>query len=185
MTKLAYLMYHFDPSLIIACFMKSCLLITESERKRDDAAEDWVWREADTGIISTESRDGGTDISATGGQTVSHQHHRDWDTGSTKGTESQGTRCLGLQKLYCLCYMKGLSLLIRIIRQPTSDHILFSQSYKLFEVPVRKFTFCHWTFSTTPFINQIQVTQKTKVTCAFNQRTDPLWCHHVWSFMPL
>lgn len=83
-------MYHFDPGLIIAGFMNSYSLITESERKRDDAAEDRVWREADTGIISTESWDSGTDISATGGQTISHQHHRDWDTGSTKGTESQG-----------------------------------------------------------------------------------------------
>lgn len=100
--KSSYLMYHFDSSLIIGGFMNSYSLITESERKRDDAAEDWVWREADTGIISTESRDCGTDISATGGQTVSHQHHRDWDTGSTKSTESQGMRylgeCLGLQK---------------------------------------------------------------------------------------
>lgn len=91
----------------VAGVMNSYLLITESERKRDDAAEDWVWREADTGVISTESRDGGTDISATGGQTVSHQHHRDWDTGSTKGTESQGTRCLreclGLQKFRIAC----------------------------------------------------------------------------------
>lgn len=101
-TKSSYLMYHFDSSLIIAGFMNSYSLITESERKGNDAEEDWVWREADTGIISTESRDCRTDISATGGQTVSHQHHRDWDTWCTKGTESQGTRylgeCLGLQK---------------------------------------------------------------------------------------
>lgn len=33
-------MDHFDSSLIIAGFMNSYLLITESERKRDDAAED-------------------------------------------------------------------------------------------------------------------------------------------------
>lgn len=60
-------MYYFDLSLIIVCFMKSCLLIIELERKRDDAAEDWVWRKVDIGIIFIEFRDGGIDILAIGG----------------------------------------------------------------------------------------------------------------------
>lgn len=60
-------MYYFDLSLIIVGFMKSCLLIIELERKRDDAAEDWVWRKVDIGIIFIKFRDGGIDILAIGG----------------------------------------------------------------------------------------------------------------------